>query len=132
MLSAVAFAGAIVFAVGAAVGATLHLALADTPDDIDPVAVQALNALDWDYFIPFAVRMSTLLLAAGISVVRHGALPKWLGWIAIVLVVAAYTPAGFFAFLAGGLWILVTSTLLTVRATAARAPGDNAGSHLGT
>ena len=63
--------------------------------------MQAINAIDWDYFIPLAVGLSTFLLATGISAVRHGALPKWLGWVAIVLGIATYTPAGFFAFLAG-------------------------------
>jgi hypothetical protein len=123
-LSAVAFAGAIVFAIGGATAATINLALADLADDIDPVALQAINAISWDYFIPFAVGMSAFLLATGISVLRHGALPKWLGWIAVVLGVAAYTPAGFFALIGGLLWILVVSVMLTVRARSAPgAPG---------
>ena len=121
ILSAVAFGGGIVFTAGAAVGASLHLALADTADDIDPVAVQAINAIDWDYFLPFAVGMSVFLLASGISIVRHGVLPKWLGWVAIVIGVAAYTPAGFFGFLGGLLWILVVSVIGIVRARGATA-----------
>jgi hypothetical protein len=115
-LSAVSFAGAIVFVTGAAIGATINLALADLSDDLDPVALQAINGISWDYFIPFAVGMSAFLLATGISAVRHAALPKWLGWIAIVLGVATYTPAGFFALLAGLAWILVASIMLTLRA----------------
>jgi hypothetical protein len=122
VLSAVAFGGAIVFVAGAAIGASIHITLADTADDLSPVAVQAINAIDWDYFIPFAVGMSAFLLATGLSAVRHGALPKWLGWIAIVIGVAAYTPAGFFAFLAGMAWILVASIVLSLRMRAAPAP----------
>ena len=40
-----------------------------------------------------------LLLATGLSIVLYGALPKWLGWIAILLGVIGLTPIGFFAFL---------------------------------
>jgi hypothetical protein len=114
-LSAVSFGGALIFATGAAIVATLNLALADTADDIDPVAVQAVNAIVWDYYIPFIVGVSVFLLASGISIVRHGALPTWLGWVAVVLGVIGATPLGFFALLAGALWILVVSILGLVR-----------------
>lgn len=118
-LSAVAFAGAIVFAVGGAVASTLSIALAESFDDIDPTAFEALNAIAYNYFIPFAVGFSTFLLATGICSVRHGGLPKWLAWSAVVLGIAMYTPAGFFAFLVGLAWVLVASILLTIRTRAA-------------
>jgi hypothetical protein len=111
ILSAVAFGGTVVFAAGAAVSATLGVALADTADDIDPVAVQALNAFSWDYFVPFAVGISALMFSTGLSVIRHGALPKWLGWVALVIGIAAYTPAGFFAAGLAGLWVVVVSIM---------------------
>lgn len=115
ILSAVSFAGAIVFVIAVAVAASLNLALADLADDIDPVALQAINGISWDFFIPFSVGMSPFLLASGISAVLHGALPRWLGGVAIVLGIAAYTPAGFFAFIGGLAWILIVSVLLTIR-----------------
>jgi hypothetical protein len=119
VLSAVAFAGAIVFAGAGAFASTLVIGLSESFDDIDPAAVEALNALAWNYFVPFAVGMATFILATGISVVRHGALPRWLGWAAVVLGVAGFTPAGFFAFLLALVWILVASVLLTLQARAA-------------
>jgi hypothetical protein len=54
-----------------------------------------------------------LVFAAGAAAVRHGGLPKWLGWLGIVIGVVAFTPAGFIAFLAAGIWILIVSVLLT-------------------
>ena len=111
MLSAVSFAGAIAFATGVGVVASMNLALADLSDDLDPVAVQAINGIVWDYHIPFVLGMCVFLLATGISAVRSGALPRWLAWIAIVLGVATFTPVGFFAFLAGLVWILVLSVM---------------------
>jgi uncharacterized protein DUF4386 len=115
LLSAVAFAGGIMIAIGGTIDGMISWALAERADDIDPTGVQALQAL-WDTdFLPIATGLAILLLASGISIVRHGALPRWLGWIAIVLGVLALTPIGFVAFMGGALWVLVTSVLLALR-----------------
>jgi hypothetical protein len=115
VLSAVAFAGAIVLAVGAAIDGTISFALAEQADDIDPTAVQALQAL-WDNdFLPLAVGTQVFLLAAGLSIVRHRALPAWLGWVAILLGLISVTPIGFAGFLGGAAWIAIVSVLLTLR-----------------
>ena len=58
---------------------------ADLVDDIQPAAVQSLSALwsnDWPMFV---VGAAIFMLAAGLSIVRHGGLPRWMGWIAILL-----------------------------------------------
>jgi hypothetical protein len=115
VLSAVALVGAVILAVGAALDATLSFALAETADDIEPASVQTLQAL-WDNdFMPFAIGNQVFLLASGLSVVRHGALPKWLGWVAIVLGVIAVTPIGFAAFIGGAIWIAIVSVILSLR-----------------
>ncbi len=119
VLSAVAFAGTIIFATGLAIDATITFTLAETADDIDPVAVEALSALYANDFLPFAVGLQVLMLATGISVVRHGALPKWIGWIAIVLGVVASTPAGFVAFIGSVILIAIISVMLAMRARTA-------------
>jgi len=119
ILSAVAFAGAIIFATGIAIDATITFTLAETADDIDPVAVQTLNALYNNDFFPFAVGMQLFLLATGISVLRHRALPRSIGWIAIVLGVVATTPVGFASFIGGTILVAVISVMLAMRARAA-------------
>lgn len=124
ILSAVSFAGAIIFAAGIALDATITFALVDTADDIAPSAVQALSALWNNDFLVFAVGIQVFLLAAGISLVRHGALPRWLGWIAIVLAILAATPLGFLAFIGSGLLVGVMSVMLALRE---RAGGPVAG-----
>lgn len=123
-LSAIAFAGLIIVAVGLAIDATITFALAETADDIQPGAVQALSALWSNDFIPFIMGTQIFLLATGLSVLRHGALPKWIAWIAIVLAVIALTPIGFVSFLGTGILVGVISVLLTMRAR-------NTGSHRG-
>jgi hypothetical protein len=119
ILSAVAFAGAIIFALGVAIDSTITFALAETADDIHPAAVQALSALWNNDFMPIALGTQLFLLATGLSVVRHGALPKWIGWIAILLAVIAVTPIGFISFLASGVLVAIISVLQAVRARAA-------------
>jgi hypothetical protein len=126
MLSPLVLVGATITAVGAALDATISFALAEAAEDIEPTSVEALQAL-WDNdFMPLAVGTVVFLLSAGIAVVRYGVLPKWLGWLAIVLAVIGLTPLGFIAFLGSGLWILIVSIVLAVRArrgpTAAHSP----------
>jgi hypothetical protein len=115
VLSLVAFAGAVVLAVGAAIDGTISFALADQADEIDPTAVQALQAL-WDNdFLPLALGIQVFLLASGISIVLHAPFPRWLGWAAILLALISITPIGFAAFIGGAVWIIVISVLMTLR-----------------
>jgi hypothetical protein len=127
ILSAVAFAGAIIFATGLAFDATLTFALAETADDIDPAAVQALAALWQNDFVPFAVGLQLFLLGTGLSLVRHGALPKWIGWLAILVGLIAVTPIGFAAFFGTAILVLIMSVLMTMRARAADGTSAGAG-----
>jgi len=115
VLSAVAFAGTIIMATGAALDATISFALADRADDVAPVGVQALQAL-WDNdFFPIVLGAALLLLGAGLSIARTGVLPRWLGWIGVLVGVLALTPIGFVAFPLGGLWVLIVSVMLALR-----------------
>jgi uncharacterized protein DUF4386 len=121
ILSAVAFGGAIVFSAGAAVAAGIHVALADLADDIDPVALEAINGIDYSMFFMFPVGLGAMAIAGGISAVRHGALPKWLGWAGIVAGALFFTPGFFVALIAVPLWILIVS-IIGIRGAGASAP----------
>jgi hypothetical protein len=109
VLSTIAFGGTLVLAGGLATSATIGFALGDLADDVSPEVINSLNALSWDFFFPFAVGITVMTLAAGLSILRHGGLPKWLGWAAIVIGLVAHTPVGFFGAIAAVLWILVVS-----------------------
>ena len=124
ILSALTLVGAALVAVGFAFDITISIALTEAVDDIEPAAVQALQAL-WDNdFVPIALGILVFLIATGLSILRHGALPKWLGWVALVLAVIGFTPIGFIAFLGTGIWIVIVSVMLALRArpTSAEAP----------
>ena len=113
--------GLAIVAVGGAIDGMILFATAEAADDIEPASVQTLQAL-WDNdFLPFILGTLVFLWSAGISVIRTGALPRWLGWVAIVLGIVGVTPIGFAAALGGALWILVASILLSVRARSAPA-----------
>jgi hypothetical protein len=121
-LAAAAFGGGILLAVGGASFSGFSLALADAPDKLSPAAAQALNLLNNDFFFPLAAGAAVFMIGNGLAVVRTGALPVWLGWVAVVIGVAAATPAGFVAFLALLLWVLVASILLFLRGGAGAQP----------
>ena len=125
-LANAAFAGGVLAASGFALAATVHLALANAGESAATLGTtQTLNVLDNNDFIPAGAGVAVLVLAAGASIVRHGGLPTWLGWLGIVIGVVAFTPAGFIAFLASGIWILIASALLTrLRQRGGRAPAE--------
>jgi hypothetical protein len=115
-LPAVVLVGASILAVGLTIDGTITIAAAEAADDVDPIAVQALQALFDNDWLPMALGLGLFFFSSGLSIVRTGALPKWLGWIAIVFGVLAITPVFFVGFLGGALWILIVSVMLALRA----------------
>ena len=111
-LATVAFGGGILLAVGMLSFAGFTFTLADAADHLTPAAAQSLNALNSDFFFPLAAGLGALMISTGIVAIRSKVLPAWLGWITLLIGIAALTPAGFFAFLAFGLWSLVVSVML--------------------
>jgi hypothetical protein len=123
-LANAAFAGGVLAAVGFGILAFVHLALADAANSANTIGTtQVLNVLDNNDYLPVAAGLGVLMIGAGLSTLRHGGLPRWLGWVGVVIGVLIFTPAGFFAFLASGIWIALAGILLTqARQSAAPAP----------
>ena len=67
-----------------------------------------------------------LMFASAICTLRFGALPKWLGWVALVIAIVSVTPAGFIGFLASFIWLLVVSIVLFLREGQAATPASPA------
>ena len=123
-VASIAFAGAVIFATGLLANAAIQFAAAETAGDVPVQVTQTLSVLYADFFFPMAAGLALLLLATGLVAVRTGVLPRWLGWVSLVLGVLAVTPLGFFVFLAGLVWIVVVSVLLFLRGGEAASPGS--------
>ncbi|MFL6089821.1 MAG: hypothetical protein ACJ71Z_06755 [Aeromicrobium sp.] len=93
------------------------MAIKSAAGKIDPVALQALAAY-WDNdWVPFALGAELLMSATAISAIRHGGIPKWLGWLAgLVAIVGVIPKIGFFALPATGVWIILASITMAVEA----------------
>ena len=114
-LSAISFGGALIGATGLLLLLSLSFAAADSVKDVSGNVTQTLTILNNEIFFPIAVGYGLFFLATGILSVGTKVLPAWLGWPAIVIGVVCITPAGFFALLAGVLWILIASIVLYLR-----------------
>jgi hypothetical protein len=121
-LSTLAFAGILVIGIMGAIGSTLTFVVADTVNDVPAEATQALSVLSSDFFLPFLAGIALFMFATGICVLRHGGLPRWLGWVAIVIGVVSVTPIGFVGFLAVFVWVLVASIVLYLSGSATTTP----------
>ena len=111
-LSTVTLLGGLMIVVGASIFAGITFTLGDAVDELPPSAVLTLNALNSDLFFPLAVGTAAFNLGLGLAILRHGGLPRALGWLALVVGIAALTPLGFFAFLATGIVIIWASVAL--------------------
>jgi hypothetical protein len=125
MLPILVLIGVTIVAVGGAIDGLLLFAAAEAADDIPGPEIQTIQAI-WDNdFLPFFLGTLVFLWSAGLSVLRSGALPKWLGWLAIVFgVISLAGPLGFIGALGAGVWIIIASIMLSMRARrpAAAAP----------
>jgi hypothetical protein len=119
ILPSVVLAGATMMAIGLAIDGMISIALADKADEIEPTSVETLQAL-WDNdFLPIAVGNLLLLGGSGLAILRSGALPRWLGWAALVLAVVALTPVFWIGLIGAAIWIAIISVMLTRQARAA-------------
>jgi hypothetical protein len=117
--STLSFAGGILFVVGITIFAGLQVALGDAPDKIDPVAVQTMHVLNENMFPALAVGNIAFLLGSGVAIIKTAVLPKWLGWAAVVVGVLGVTPLWFVPLIGVGLFLIIASVLLTMRAETA-------------
>jgi len=137
-LAAAAFGGGVMsIAIKLGSAAPIFAAFHRASEGLDPQIARALQDMnDASFFLSF-YPLVVLLGAAAVVAIRHGALPRWLGWIAAVLAVALMAGAtvGVIAgvedaglpFLLFTLWIVLTSIVLT-RRVGQRSPVVNSAS----
>lgn len=115
--AAVAFAGMIAFAVGVCIDGTINIASSELVNgDEAPAegAIQALNALWQNDFLPFAMGIFVFLMGFGTAIIRHGVLPTWMGWVAVVAALTAISPAFPVAGIVAVLLIIASSVIFAL------------------
>ena len=118
--------GAAVLVAGLAIFAGLSLTLGDLAGQVDDSTLRSVHVLSQELFFPVTVGVSAFFLGAGFATLRTGALPRWLGWAALVLGVVSAVPShvlggildhiGYVSFIGLCGWMLVVGILLAVRA----------------
>jgi hypothetical protein len=123
MLAILPLIGLAIVGVGAAVDNMLLFATAERADDIPAESVRTIQAI-WDNdFLPFFLGIMVFNWSVGFAVLRTGALPKWLGWLAIAGgVISLAGPIGFIGALIAALWVIIASIMLSMRARRPAAP----------
>jgi hypothetical protein len=127
-LSNLVLIGGALESLGLAIFAGLNFTLVDLANSdhlsrIDPGTLQSLNSLNSDFFFPLVLGTSIFLISAALAIFATGGLPRWMGWVALLLGIVALTPGGFFAFIVSGLWILAASVILLRRGAGAASGG---------
>ncbi len=118
-LGALVLAGSILMAGGALAATGIEYGLAHNLHDFTPEAAKTLNFISTELFLPVLAGAFIFAVCAGLAILRGAALPKWMGWVAIVIGIAALIPpASFPALLAFLLWTLIASILMYQRSGA--------------
>lgn len=112
-LAALAFGGGIIFTVGLTGFASSQFALLDAADKKTLGAAQALNIIDNNNFPPAVIGLCILLLATAWHVLSSGSLPRWIGWVSLMIgILALAGPLGILAFLLFAPWTFIVAILL--------------------
>ena len=89
--------------------------LGDNARYLNAGSASALNLLNNDLFLPAAAGMCVFGIVGGLAVVASGVLPRWMGWLLVVIGACCASPLLFFALLVTAAWMLVAGIWLTVR-----------------
>jgi Domain of unknown function (DUF4386) len=117
MLSLLPLIGTAIVGLGAAIDSTLLFAAAEAADTIPAEEVHVIQAI-WDNdFLPFFLGVMVFNWSVGIAVLKSGALPKWMGWLAIAGgVITLAGPIGFIGAFVALIWVVIASIMLSMRA----------------
>lgn len=108
-------AGAVFGAVGVAALFAVQYVLGDNARYLNAGSASALNLLNNDLFLPAAAGMCVFGIVGGLAVAASRVLPRWLGWVLVVIGACCASPLLFFALLVTAVWMLVAGIWLTVR-----------------
>lgn len=97
----------------------VHVAIADGgTHHFSLDAMVALNALDSDMLIAFVFALGLMLIGVAGATLTTVALPKWLGWAALVIGILSFTPVWWAGTALGLIWIVIVSIVLSQKGLA--------------
>jgi hypothetical protein len=115
-LSALVLAGAVLMAAGALAGGGIEYGIAHNLHDLTAEMAKTLNIVSTEMFLPTLAGAFIFGLCSGLAILRGAALPNWLGWIAIVIGIAALIPPSSFpALFAFLIWSVIVAVLIYMR-----------------
>jgi hypothetical protein len=115
-LATLMLVSAAVVTVAAGIGGGVELGIAKNVHRLTPAAAQALNVVENEVFLPVLIAGFVFSLCAGLAILRGSLLPRWLGWVSIVIaIVFVVPPAGFVGLFALILWSAAVSVLMFLR-----------------
>lgn len=108
-------AGAAFGAVGVVALFSVQYVLGDNARYLNAGSASSLNLLSNDLFLPAAAGMCVFGIVGGLAVVASKVLPRWMGWVLVVIGACCASPLLFFALLVTAAWMLVAGIWLAVR-----------------
>jgi hypothetical protein len=112
-LGALILVGAAIMSVGAVTVSGVEYGLAHHLTQLSPSTAQTLNVLTNELGLPILAGAFVFAISSGLAILRGANLPKWLGWVAIVLAIAVLIPPiGFPALLGFVIWSIIVSILM--------------------
>jgi hypothetical protein len=122
-LATFVFAGAVVYVVGLTQFASSQFALLQAADDKNVQVAQSLNIIDSSNFPTAFIGLTLIMFGTAWHVLSSGSLPKWLGWVSLVLGIVGFAgPVGFAVFLLSAPWTVVIAIMLYRRQDASVTP----------
>jgi len=130
MLAALAWAGgtacAVLVLAGNAVSRATAFAAMSDDFQLDPNTRRLIEDAGFLLFVSGALAAILLVIAVSLAALRHGLLPRWLGWAGFPAAALLPLAIGFVGFLVLALWSLAVSAALTLRRTSTTAAGAGA------
>lgn len=93
-------------------------------DGTDPDVAKVLATLQWNYALLFGPPLIAFTAAASAIIIRFRALPRWVGWIGVLVALSSLMPG--VEFLTVQAWLLIASVVLVVRVIKQRRSSESA------
>jgi hypothetical protein len=121
-LTALTTIGGVIYAALAFAAIALNVGVRTMSDDtykhtVYPGLIHAANDASYVMHATGGAGAAAMIIAATLAFMRAGAIPKWSGWVGIVLGVLALASIIFFPQAAIGIWLLAVSIWLFVRSS---------------